>query len=72
MLFVLTGKTIMAITKVWIEVGCIACGSCEGICPEVFTVTDQSRVQEGVSFADYEAQIKEAAESCPAEVIKYS
>ncbi len=62
----------MAITKVWIEEGCIACGSCEQICPEVFTVTDQSRVQEGVSFTDYEEQIKEAAESCPAEVIKYS
>jgi ferredoxin len=62
----------MAITKVWIEEGCIACGSCEQICPEVFTVTDQSRVQEGVSFAEYEAQIIEAAESCPAEVIKYS
>jgi len=62
----------MAITKVWIEEGCIACGSCEQICPDVFRVTDQSRVQEGVSFADYEAQIKEAAECCPAEVIKYS
>lgn len=62
----------MAITKVWIEEGCIACGSCEQICPEVFRVTDQSRVQEGVNFADYEAQIIEAAECCPAEVIKHT
>lgn len=62
----------MAITKVWIEEGCIACGSCEQICSGVFTVTDQSRVQEGVTFADFEDQIKEAAECCPAEVIKYS
>jgi ferredoxin len=63
---------IMSITKVWIKEGCIACGSCEQICPEVFRVTDQSRVQEGVSFTDYEEKIKEAAESCPVEVIKYS
>ena len=38
----------MAIKRVWIEEDCIACGTCEGICPEVFTVTDRSRVNEGV------------------------
>ncbi|MEO4719643.1 ferredoxin [Phocaeicola vulgatus] len=41
------------------------------MCPEVFTVTDRSRVNEGVNFDDFEAGIKEAAESCPVEVIKY-
>ena len=56
----------MAIKRVWIEEDCIAC-----ICPEVFTVTDRSRVNEGVNFDDFEAGIKEAAESCPVEVIKY-
>jgi ferredoxin len=61
----------MSITKVWIEEGCIACGSCEQICPEVFVVTDQSRIIEGVNLSDYEPQIKEAAEFCPVEVIKY-
>ena len=60
----------MAIKRVWIEEDCIACGTCEGICPEVFTVTDRSRVNEGVNFDDFEAGIKEAAESCPVEVIK--
>lgn len=54
----------MAIKRVWIEEDCIACGTCEGICPEVFTVTDRSRVNEGVNFDDFEAGIKEAAESC--------
>ena len=58
----------MAIKRVWIEEDCIACGTCEGICPEVFTVTDRSRVNEGVNFDDFEAGIKEAAESCPVEV----
>ncbi|KEJ84252.1 ferredoxin [Parabacteroides distasonis] len=61
----------MAIKRVWIEEDCIACDTCEGICPEVFTVTDRSRVNEGVNFDDFEAGIKEAAESCPVEVIKY-
>ena len=61
----------MAIKKVWIEEGCTACGLCEDICPEVFKVEDVANVIEGVNFDDYEEQIKEAAESCPVEVIKY-
>ncbi len=32
----------MAITKVWIEEGCIVCNACEAECPEVFHVTDTS------------------------------
>ena len=32
----------MAITKVWIEEGCIVCNACEAECPEVFHVTDSS------------------------------
>lgn len=61
----------MAITKVWIEDDCIACGGCEGICPEVFTVEDKSTVNEGVDFSAYESEIEEAAENCPVSVIKY-
>ncbi|MGL4228174.1 MAG: ferredoxin [Tannerellaceae bacterium] len=60
----------MAINKVWIEEGCISCGNCEAICPEVFQVNDVSEVQE-VDFNAYEDQIKEAAESCPVDVIRY-
>ncbi|MDP4282331.1 MAG: ferredoxin [Bacteroidota bacterium] len=62
----------MAIKKVWIEEGCTACGLCEDICPEVFVVKDLSTVIEGVNYSDYEQQIKEAADSCPVEVIKFS
>ncbi len=62
----------MAIKKVWIEEGCTACGLCEDICPEVFVLEDQVVVIEGVNYSDYEKQIKEAADSCPVEVIKYS
>jgi ferredoxin len=62
----------MAMKKVWIEEGCTACGLCEDICPEVFKVEDIATVIQGVTYADYEEQIKEAAESCPVEVIKYT
>lgn len=62
----------MAIKKVWIEEGCTACGLCEEICPEVFKLEDLATVIEGVSYSDFEDQIKEAADSCPVEVIKYA
>lgn len=61
----------MAITKVWIEEGCTACGLCEGDCPEVFEMQDEAVVKEGVDFSQYEDEIKDVAESCPVEVIKY-
>ena len=62
----------MAITKVWIVEGCTSCGLCEDICPEVFKLKDEANVIEGVNYSEYEVKIKEAAESCPAEVIKYT
>ena len=62
----------MAIKKVWIEDGCTSCGLCEDICPEVFVVEDTAEVIEGVNFEDYDAQIRDAADSCPVEVIKFS
>ncbi|OGB84657.1 4Fe-4S ferredoxin [candidate division TM6 bacterium RIFCSPHIGHO2_12_FULL_32_22] len=58
--------------KVWIEPGCISCGSCEYICPEVFKVTDKSHVKEGADFNKFKEKIKEAAKACPVEVIKFS
>ena len=62
----------MAITRVWIEKGCISCGSSEGNCPEVFKVKDEgATVIEGVDYSGLEEKIKIAAESCPVEVIKY-
>ncbi len=63
----------MAISKVWIEEGCTGCGLCEEACPEVFKVDDDdvSVVTEGADLGKYEELIKEAAENCPVEVIKY-
>lgn len=62
----------MAINKVWIEEGCTACGLCSDLCPEVFVLQDVATVVEGVRYSDFEKTIKEAAESCPVDVIKYS
>lgn len=62
----------MAVTKVWIEDGCTACGLCEDICPEVFKLKDEATVIPGVNYPAFTAGIKEAAESCPVEVIKYT
>lgn len=57
--------------KVWIEPGCITCGKCEFIAPEVFEVLDVAYVKRDVDLAGYEKAIQEAAKSCPVEVIKY-
>lgn len=49
--------------------GCIACGVCESICPEVFTVLETS-VVENAAVPGHECDCREAAEACPVNVIK--
>ena len=61
----------MAISRVWIEDGCISCGLAEGVCPEVFKVVDTNTVLEGAELSRFENKIKEAAEGCPVDVIMY-
>lgn len=61
----------MAIKKVWIEEGCTSCGMCADICPDVFEIQDLAVVKDGADFIANESEIKDAAESCPVEVIKY-
>ena len=56
--------------NVKIEPGCISCGSCEFIAPEVFKVIVTSQVKEGVDCKKFEQRIKEAAAKCPVQVIK--
>ena len=61
----------MAIEKVWIEEGCTVCGLCAEICPEVFTIEAEAVVIPGADYQSYEDGIREAAENCPVEIIKY-
>jgi len=56
--------------NVKIEPGCISCGSCEFLAPEVFKVVVTSQVQAGVDFKAFEDRIREAAAKCPVQVIK--
>ena len=65
-------ETLVAITKVWIEQGCVSCGNSEGNCPGVFKLKDgMATVLENVNYSGLEEKIIDAAESCPVEVIKY-
>ncbi len=57
--------------KVWIEPGCISCGTCEAVCPKVFKVTDISHVNQEANFKEHKDEIEEAAEICPVSVIAY-
>lgn len=62
----------MKIKKVDIVPGCISCGSCEFICPQVFEVKDVATVRLDVLLSKHEALVDEAAEMCPVNVIKVS
>ncbi|MGN1115266.1 MAG: ferredoxin [Candidatus Ornithomonoglobus sp.] len=57
--------------KYYVNDNCIGCGFCEGVCPEVFHITD-----EGVSRASHsdvpqglESSADEALEGCPVNAI---
>jgi len=57
--------------KVSINPGCIACGACQFIVPQVFCVTDVSRVKKDVDLQLYDQAIREAVAQCPVGVICY-
>lgn len=50
---------------------CIGCGVCEGICPEVFEMTDDEKavVKADPVPAEAEETCQEAADQCPVEAI---
>lgn len=52
---------------------CIGCGSCVSVCPQVFSLDEESKSQpkdpQGCEGADC---CQEAAESCPVEAITFS
>ncbi|MFC1854863.1 ferredoxin [Candidatus Dependentiae bacterium] len=58
------------IEKVSIEPGCISCGTCAAMCPEVFEMDGLSSVKDGANFEKYAEKIVEATEICPVGVIR--
>ncbi len=64
----------MALKKVWIEEGCTACELCVDISPDVFEMDendDTAIVKDTADLSVNRNSIKEAAASCPVEVIQY-
>ncbi len=59
------GKTIT------IKPGCITCGACEFIAPQVFQVTDICHVVPDAVLAEHEPAIVSAVQACPVNVIQY-
>jgi ferredoxin len=54
--------------QVKIVPGCIACGVCESLCPEVFTVIEDS-VANNENVPGHEQACRDAAQACPVSVI---
>lgn len=57
--------------KVSIKPGCIACGACQFIAPQVFSVSEVCRVKKDVDLQKYNQLIQEAVAQCPVGVIFY-
>ena len=55
--------------KVTIKPGCISCGTCELIAPEVFEVEVTAHVRKNCLCAQYREKIQQAVAACPVGVI---
>lgn len=58
--------------KIIIEPGCISCGTCAFVAPNVFEVTDRSRVKENTDLEENQKNIEEAIKRCPMQIIKHA
>ena len=51
--------------------GCIGCGLCESICPEVFRMAEDGLAEVYADVTpELESSVREAADSCPVGVIE--
>lgn len=57
--------------KASVNDNCIGCGMCEGMCPEVFHLNEESHAVaiEGDVPAECESSVEEARDACPVEAI---
>lgn len=58
------------IKRVTIIPGCISCGTCEAICPNVFEVKGIAEVKKNAPIEHHSDDIQEAAYMCPVSVIQ--
>ena len=58
------------IKKIIIQPGCVSCGTCQVVCPQVFEVDGICKIKEDTDFNIYNEKIHEAASICPVEVIE--
>lgn len=62
----------MAVSKVWIEDGCVLCSLCETNCPEVFSMGEErAEIKKDADLNKNEDCLKKASEECPVTVIKF-
>ena len=57
------------IKKIVIQPGCVSCGTCQAICPQVFEIDGICKIKETADFNQHREKIKEAADICPVGVI---
>jgi ferredoxin len=58
--------------KVTIIPGCITCGLCGALAPEIFEVTDIARVRPEAPVTQCIISVKKAIAECPVQVIQFS
>lgn len=63
-------RSYIPMKKVWIKPGCITCGTCEFIAPEIFEVTDICKVKADAPVSESVEEIKQAIKQCPVNVIE--
>lgn len=56
--------------KAIIEEGCIGCGLCTNLCPEVFQMGEDGVAEVCGEIGSHTAEAEDAASSCPVSVIK--
>ena len=58
--------------KARVEEGCISCGTCVAVCPEVFRFNDDGLAEAYEAIEpEYESAAEEARDSCPVSVITW-
>ena len=56
--------------KITIAPGCITCGLCAFVAPEIFEITDVARVRKDAPVEHHIDQVEQAIMECPVQVIR--